>query len=347
MLNPRDLVAVRLCHDLAFFLGDCRNLRDSVARVRSQWNEDTPGYGYLLGMHSFGLEECGDYARAEDAGRQALEINPRDCWAVHAVSHVMEMMGRQHDGINWLTSREQDWATNNFFAVHNWWHLALYHLDMRQYDQVLALYDGPIRGEKSNSILDLVDAASLLWRLNLLGFDAGKARWDEIATAWTTFSQDGVYSFNDLHVMMSLAATGRYQEAEEFIQFLEGIVAGPACTNRLAVENVGLPACRGLLAFSQGRFNDAIEQLLPVRYRAFNFGGSHAQRDLMSWTCIEAMLRVGKSSQARALLNERTELKPNSPQNWLMTERAFKGLGDDGRAASAHQRADQILTFVQ
>ena len=109
---------------------------------------------------------------------------------------------------------------------------------------------------------------------------------------------------------------------------------------------MGLPACRGLLAFSQGRYNDAIEQLLPVRYRAFNFGGSHAQRDLMSWTCIEAMLRAGKSNQARALLNERTELKPNSPQNWLMTERAFKGLGDGERAASAHQRADQILAVV-
>jgi len=58
LLNPRDMVAVRLCHDLAFFLGDSRNLRDTVGRVRSQWSEDTPGYGYLLGMHSFGLAGC-------------------------------------------------------------------------------------------------------------------------------------------------------------------------------------------------------------------------------------------------------------------------------------------------
>ena len=52
------------------------------------WHRDVPGYHYVLGMHAFGLEESGDYARAEEQGRAALELDRRDPWAVHAVAHV-------------------------------------------------------------------------------------------------------------------------------------------------------------------------------------------------------------------------------------------------------------------
>src|SRR5512134_2175914 len=69
------------------------------------------GYSYVLGMHAFGLEECNQYAEAEVTGRRALDLVPTDGWAVHAVTHVMEMQGRIDEGIGWLTSREADWAT--------------------------------------------------------------------------------------------------------------------------------------------------------------------------------------------------------------------------------------------
>jgi hypothetical protein len=83
--------------------------------------------------------------RAEDFGRRAVATNPRDPWAIHAVAHVMEMQGRQANGIAWLTGSAQDWSRDNFFAYHNWWHLALYHLDLEQHERVLQLYDAVIR----------------------------------------------------------------------------------------------------------------------------------------------------------------------------------------------------------
>ena len=345
LLNPRDLLAMRLCHDLAFFLGDCRNLRDTVSRVKNNWTPDLPGYGYLLGMHAFGLEECGDYGHAEETGRAALEINPRDSWAVHAVTHVMEMMGRQADGIEWLQSRENDWAyEGNFFAVHNWWHLALYHLDLQQYDQVFNVYDGPIRSAKSNAVLDLVDASALLWRLYLLGEDAGNQRWQEVCNSWMTYAEDGIYSFNDLHLMMGLAACERFDQAEKLIASMEKLGNGPETTHKLALNSVGIPACKGFLAFAQGRYTEAVDHLLPVRYRAFHFGGSHAQRDVMSWTVIEAMLRDGQYNRARALLNERIELKPSSPQNWQMAGRAYTGLGQAREAGTALSTVSRLVS---
>ena len=138
---PRDSLALQLAHLGDFYLGQSSQLRDRIARALCDWDESVPGYGYVLGMHAFGLEEMGDYGRAEERARRALELNPRDPWAVHAGAHVMEMQGRLGDGVHWLTSRTNDWAPDNGFAFHNWWHLALYHLDLGQHDRVLELYD--------------------------------------------------------------------------------------------------------------------------------------------------------------------------------------------------------------
>ena len=140
--HPRDLLALQVAHVGDFLLGHSSMLRDRVAQVLPHWDNSVPGYGYVLGMHAFGLEECGAYSQAEDTGRRALDLNSRDPWAVHAVAHVMEMTGRVRDGIDWLTRRERDWAPDNGFAYHNWWHLALYFLETGDIPAVLNLYDG-------------------------------------------------------------------------------------------------------------------------------------------------------------------------------------------------------------
>src|SRR5512144_528473 len=148
------------------------------------------GLPAVLGMHAFGLEETGDYARAERQGRKGVELEPRDGWAQHAVAHVMEMQGRQREGIAWMRAEPQAWAHDSFFGVHNWWHLALYHLDLDEIDEVLALFDGPIFGKRSTVVLDLIDASALLWRLDLRGIDVGN-RWGSVADLWAPFAAAG------------------------------------------------------------------------------------------------------------------------------------------------------------
>ncbi|MCU0256287.1 MAG: hypothetical protein MUF60_06060, partial [Vicinamibacterales bacterium] len=150
MRYPRDLVALQAGHLMDFYRGSARDLRDRLARALPHWNAEVPGYHAVLGMYAFGLEEAGDYARAEDAGRRAVDLDPLDSWAHHAVTHVMEMQGRAEDGIGWMIAREPHWTgEDNFFKVHNWWHRALFHLDLGQVDRVLALYDGHIRATRS------------------------------------------------------------------------------------------------------------------------------------------------------------------------------------------------------
>ena len=342
--HPRDILALQVAHVGDFFTGNAANLRDRVARVLPAWSDDVPGYGYVLGMHAFGLEECGDYGRAEAAGTEAVSRDPRDAWAIHAVTHVLEMQGRLDDGILWLTSREDDWAPDTFFAVHNWWHLALYHLDQGDIDRVLALYDKPIRGERSDVVLDMLDASALLWRLHLMGIDVGD-RWRELADAWEPLAEDAYYAFNDMHAAMAFVGDGRDGAGAKALAAQQRLLAaanGTAGDNVMMTRDVGYPACQAIAAFGRGDHGAAVEALLPIRYHAQRFGGSHAQRDVMAQTLIEAALRDRQFSLARALLAERTALRSTSPHSWTLTARACDGLGDATGPTAARDRAGAL-----
>jgi Flp pilus assembly protein TadD len=75
---------------------------------------------------------------------------------------------------------------------------------------------------------------------------------------------------------------------------------------------------------------------------AHRFGGSHAQRDVLSLTLIEAALRSGQGRLARALMAERTALKPTSPDNWVTTARALDLLGEKEEAERARAQATSL-----
>jgi len=318
--HPRDALALQAAHIWDFLLGDARNLRDRIARVLHAWDDSVPGYHAVLGMYAFGLEESGDYARAEALGRRAVGMNPRDSWAQHAVAHVMEMQGRAEGGIRWMRGNVDGWSKDSFFAIHNWWHLALFHLDRGEIAEVLRLYDEPIRGKRSTMMLDLVDASALLWRLHLRGVDVGQ-RWSELADAWTPTAEDGHYVFNGCHAMMAFVAAGRFDLAETAVRSMIARI-GKGGTNDMMTREVGLPVARALILFGQGDFRRAAALLRPLRATANRFGGSNAQRDLLDLTLAEAALRSGDHRLARALASERLESKPASPFGRLLAERA-------------------------
>src|SRR5262249_47745782 len=168
--NPRDLPALKVAQDLYFFLGTRLELRDVAARVLPAWPESDPAWGYVQGIWAFGLEENGDYRAAETAARNSLARNQKDVWGVHALAHVFEMEGRHEPGVSFLSSSSADWEYS-YFAVHNWWHLGLYLLELGRVNDALALYYERVRAAKSAEWLDIVDAAALLWRLSLYGQD--------------------------------------------------------------------------------------------------------------------------------------------------------------------------------
>lgn len=317
---PLDGLGLLAGHVLDFYVGDARMLRDRIARAFPAWSPAMPGYHALLGMHAFGLEECGAYDRAAASGHAALLLEPRDAWAHHAVTHVLEMQGRQHEGIAWMRDRQREWAEDNFFAVHNWWHLALFHLDLGETDAVLALFDDAIGASQSPLALDLVDASALLWRLYLRGVDVGE-RWHAVADRWLPFADSGHYAFNDAHAMMAFACDQR-QEAIQTLQAAQTRAMQGGGDNAMFTRDVGAPLCQAILALVEGDPARTVELLRPLRSIAQRFGGSHAQRDLIDLTLLEAALRDGQQALARGLAAERVDAKPGSPSARELLRRA-------------------------
>ena len=321
--HPMDLLAVQFAQLGDFFLGQSQMLRDRVARVLPRWSRDMPGYGYLLGMHAFGLEECGDYARAEALGREALVLDKRDGWAAHAVAHVMEMQGRAAEGAEFMRSTAPGWSPDSLFAYHNWWHVALFCIDQGDIPGALRLFDERVSTGGFGQALEAIDGSALLWRLWVLGHDVGD-RWSLLSQPWGARLSHGVYAFNDVHAMMAFVATGDRTAQRATIATLEGVTAGHG-TNAMMSRDVGLPLARGLLAFGHGDYASAVRHILPVRGIANRFGGSHAQRDVLSWTLCEAAIRAGDAPMAQAMVAERLALKEGSPvaQGWAMRARAL------------------------
>ncbi len=347
---PADLLALMIGHQLDFFVGDAANLRDRVGRSLHAVDPAHPHRGFVLGMYAFGLEESGHHEQAEDHGLAALARNPADVWAVHAVVHTHEMRGQVDRGLRFLRAREQDWAGGNLFTVHNWWHRALFLLEAGRPDLALAVYDESIHNEGSDGVpLQMLDAAALLWRLHLDGADTG-GRFAALASAWA--GRDGGapwYVFNDVHAVLAFAGAGRVADARAVIAQLEAYVGpagspgspgSPGLSNVAMTVEVGLPACRAVVAFAEGRDDDVVDGLLPVRRVLHRFGGSHAQRDVLQRTLVVAALRSGRLDLAEALVSERLAARETGV--WSLGRRAeLRRLrGDEDGAAIAGAEAD-------
>jgi tetratricopeptide (TPR) repeat protein len=314
---PRDILALAVAHALDFRLGQRRMLQDRVAELLPEWHAGVPGYASVLSMYAFGLEENGQYRRAEKMARRALEIDPRHPGAIHVIAHVMEMQGRAREGIEFLAATEAAWMDAQGICVHLAWHRALFHLDADDPQGALAIYDALIA--KDGGVSELADASALLWRLQLRKVQVGN-RWQVLADRWQMRTLVGVRPFYIAHAIMAFAAVGRTAAAQRAFDALPQNGTDQAAASHQ--EDVLLVQfCKALLAFSYGDYVSCVELLRRVRHIANLCGGSLAQCDLIHLTFTEAALRAKKINLARALVAERRARKPSSRFNHRLQQR--------------------------
>jgi tetratricopeptide (TPR) repeat protein len=305
--HPHDVLAFRLAHFNNFWLGRPAEMRASVERVLPKWARDLPGYGTVLSCHCFSHEECGDYAKAEPSGRAAIEIDPGDIWGTHAVAHIMEMQGRHAEGIAWLEELERHWDGGNNLLHHLWWHRALFHLERREFDAVLDLYDqhfrnlsAPLTQAQPDLYIDVQNAASMLFRLELLGVDVGN-RWTEIADKAEARIGDCLSAFTLPHWMMALAATGRDDAAQRMLDGMRAFASGEGTVAKI-VQQVALPACEAVLAHRKRDYKRAVDLMRPILDDMHQLGGSHAQQDVLMQLFLDAAVRADCADDVRLVL---------------------------------------------
>jgi hypothetical protein len=283
--TPHDVVALAVAGSFDHLLGDTAAYARRATRALADWTFGMPGYHAVLAMQAFALEEGGEYGRAEEAALGALDREPSDLRAHHAIAHVHEMRGDPEAGIRWMGRRSAYWSVPGASATHHWWHLALFHLERGDKAHALRIYDRRIAALPSQ-LSELIDASGLLWRLELAGGTPG-ARWQQLAARWAPYAEDAYCPFNDLHAMMAFAGAAREDLAQRLLDATRRTAARPGAVGAMA-RLVSEPAARALHAFGRGDYASA-EQLLralpPVSHR---IGGSHAQRDVLELTRFAA-----------------------------------------------------------
>ncbi len=348
--SPRELLALRVGHEADFFVGDTRNLHDRVARQLPAWSPADPHYGIVLGARAFGLGENGRHEAAEATGLRALALQPRDAWALHAVAHAHEMLGRPAQGLRFLEDRRTDWAVDNLFAGHNAWHAALFRLDAGDIEGALRAYDEDLfhAGTPRFAIV-MVDPSALLWRMHLEHIDVSD-RARTLSRAWTeVLPATPHYVFNDLHAAMAHVAAGDLDAVRGRIARLDAWLAAGTDRphDRRVVRELGRPACAALLAFGEARWDECADALVALRKTAHGLGGSAAQRDVLDRTLHAAAMRGGRPALARAVAAERVAGGTDNPSQWRRYLAALQAQrAPDAQQAAARDALDRSLSTL-
>lgn len=115
------------------------------------------------------MAEVGQYAVAERCAREALALQPQDLWALHGLTHVLEMQGCTEEGVELLGDAARFLNDYNLFRGHLWWHLGLFKITQSHFDEALDLFDREVYPKSSTFYLDVQNGASLLARLEFQG----------------------------------------------------------------------------------------------------------------------------------------------------------------------------------
>lgn len=297
---PLDLLAFRQHTGTLFWLGDKRYQAQVAASVASHWGTEIPGQPHFLSAYSFAMEEIGHYAEAERAARKALEWQPEDLWALHALTHVLEMQGRKQEGMSLLEASGKFLNDYNLFRGHLWWHLAIFKYSARAFDEVLELLDREIYPKSSSFFLDIQNGASLLLRLELQGVSVGMERWERLAQGSLQTATQNTIWFTTVHHVLALLRTGRDSAVNETVDYAKRQGHSGSRRALLAAQ-----ISEAVVAHSQGQVQHALDSLLSLRQDFGLLGASHVQQDLYQQIMISAAMQLGDWPRVQQLLKER------------------------------------------
>ena len=296
---PLDLLAYRQLTALLFWTGDKQRQLAAATQAWPHWTPHTPGYHLILGPLAFALEEAGRFDLAQDYAQQALQTQPTDLWALHALAHVHEMRGQSLAGDHAISTVGKRLNDFNLFRGHLWWHLALFRLAQGRDKEALQLFDEEIFPGPSAFYLDLQNAASLLARLEIQGVNVGE-RWERVAQAAEQTMGQHLVVFTAPHQVMALSRSGRRQALQTTLTGWQNDAhAG------MAQAQTGAAVSAAVSLYFQGDFAGFLPLMRQLRFEAPSLGASHAQNDIYSQLMVDAALKLDDLPLAKSLLKER------------------------------------------
>ncbi|WOV91082.1 MAG: hypothetical protein R1F54_11405 [Candidatus Zeuxoniibacter abyssi] len=136
-------------------------------------------------------------------------------------------------------------------------------IELERGDEVLKYYDRFVAPRlEEDSLLDLVDASSLLWRLELAEVKVGSHRWEHLADQWMKHVDEHVLVFNDLHLAMAAVRAGG-NRVSRLIDSMDAFADSGHGDNRQITAEVGRALVDAVIAFGDGDYVRTTELLLP------------------------------------------------------------------------------------
>ena len=340
---PRDLVSAKVGQIHAIDRGDAEGILRIGERILAA-NRDNH---YAWAMHAFGLEECNRIDEADAHARKAIEMDRRDPWAHHVVAHCLEARGHMVEGVAFMQSMSDTWnGCNSFMYTHNWWHLALFLIDLDRADEALRLFDERVWGVDKEFSEDQINAISLLARLELHGADVG-GRWADIATYVKPRLHEHFSPFLDLHYLYGLARAGEQSAVTEMLASLEDRAEQAKPAEREAWADCTVPAAHGLAAHAfalrgSGDHAEAARLLGQAMPHLTPIGGSIAQRALFGAIHLDALIRSGWNDAALKILQADDRERPTVPATKRALADLLRKLGRAEQAMTADYQAEQL-----
>jgi tetratricopeptide (TPR) repeat protein len=236
---------------------------------------------------SFAELELGLFDRALPNIEASLAAFPRNANAAHIRSHLYYEVGERNAGLAFLNEWARDYPRAGALHCHVSWHQALWSMELGRMGDAWQIYHRNLRPDAAwgPQINVLSDCASFLFRAELAGEVRRPELWQEVsryAAKW--FPEPGV-GFADLHAALAHAMAGEGEALEKIVRTAKGPAA----------DVVG-PLAGAFAAFARSDWDAAVAAIEPYLATHERLGGSRAQRDLVEYALIGAMLRSGRSA---------------------------------------------------
>lgn len=294
-LHPRDSMVAQTCttvFGLIGFSGQPGREAEQLAFTSSL----APHYGddwWFLSQHAFAQVEVGQIAAAEKNIERSIEENPRSAQGAHIRSHVYYENGEEDAGYMYLSDWRTSYDKAGLLHCHISWHVALWALARGDVDAMWEVVDADIAPGAAIGppLVVLCDIAAILYRAALKGVSIPAERWQIVCEHASKYFPNTGIAFGDVHAALAFAMAGNSTELDRIISDAKG----PA-------GDVVRELAKAFDAIANEDWAEATVHLTKSLSDHARIGGSKAQRDLIEFSMVAALLKQGKSEEAHRLL---------------------------------------------
>ncbi|MEP1208961.1 MAG: tetratricopeptide repeat protein [Rhizobiaceae bacterium] len=304
---PRDAMAAQMCASVFGLIGFSGEV-GREAELLAYTSDLLPHYEgdwWMMSMHAISLCETGQADKSLDLMEQSLAINPRNANGSHFKAHAQYESGNVSSGRKYLDDWLEDYDNRGVLHGHLSWHSALWALHDGDAQAMWNRIDtGAAPGTSRSLPLNvLTDTAAIMYRAELAGMEVDPARWSQMSDYAAQYFPETGQSFADIHAALSHAMAGEGERLAHIVETAKGFAA-----------DLVKPVARAWGAIARQEWQTAVDELVPVMATHERFGGSRAQRDLLELAMVNALMKLGRTDEARRSLSmRRPVLAPNPP----------------------------------